>query len=281
MRDVIVNADDFGLCTGVIDGILYGLRRGIITSASLMTTVRKSGEAVLAATAQPRLDAGLHLCFTEGYPVIPPSYVPSLVNETGRFLTPEEWLSTGRRPDIEELAVELRGQLNLAKQAKLPISHVDVHHSFAYTMPDVFRLLVELAAENGVAMRYPFGEGWQTMLGQGVAAKISAAQAERAVTLYRGLVAEFGVPHPDRLVDAFPTLEQCTPEAFSAVLHGLGDGVSEILSHPGLEMGCRRYLGQRAAKRAAELRVLCHPAVRETLDREGIRLISFRDLRRG
>ncbi|HWI22219.1 MAG TPA: ChbG/HpnK family deacetylase [Baekduia sp.] len=60
-RGLIVNADDFGLSTGVNAGIIAAHERGIVTSASLMVDGRHASEAARYARTQGRLDLGLHI----------------------------------------------------------------------------------------------------------------------------------------------------------------------------------------------------------------------------
>lgn len=57
---LIVNADDFGLTTGVNHGIVQAHRRGIVTSTSLMVRRSAARDAARRAAAEPGLSVGLH-----------------------------------------------------------------------------------------------------------------------------------------------------------------------------------------------------------------------------
>jgi predicted glycoside hydrolase/deacetylase ChbG (UPF0249 family) len=61
MRYLIVNADDFGACSGVNRGIVEAHRRGIVTSASLMVERSGAPEAATLAAECPELGVGLHV----------------------------------------------------------------------------------------------------------------------------------------------------------------------------------------------------------------------------
>jgi predicted glycoside hydrolase/deacetylase ChbG (UPF0249 family) len=70
------------------------------------------------------------------------------------------------------------------------------------------------------------------------------------------------------------------PEAISVdglirILTGLSPGFTELSCHPGADQDMDSMYGE---ERAMEVRTLCHPRVRETLDRGGIRLCTFRDI---
>jgi predicted glycoside hydrolase/deacetylase ChbG (UPF0249 family) len=59
-RHLIVNADDFGLTSGINRGIIEAHEHGIVTSASLMVRYATAKEAAAYARAHPRLSVGLH-----------------------------------------------------------------------------------------------------------------------------------------------------------------------------------------------------------------------------
>jgi len=65
MRYLVVNADDFGACSGVNHGIMEAHRRGIVTSASLMVGMPGSEEAADLARECPDLGVGLHATFED------------------------------------------------------------------------------------------------------------------------------------------------------------------------------------------------------------------------
>lgn len=60
MRYLVVNADDFGACSGVNRAVIETHRRGIVTSASLMVDAQAAEEAAALARVHPSLSVGLH-----------------------------------------------------------------------------------------------------------------------------------------------------------------------------------------------------------------------------
>jgi predicted glycoside hydrolase/deacetylase ChbG (UPF0249 family) len=60
-RTLIVNADDFGLTSGVNAGIARAHEEGILTSASLMVRWPAAAEAAAYAARTPGLSVGLHV----------------------------------------------------------------------------------------------------------------------------------------------------------------------------------------------------------------------------
>ena len=60
MKNLIVNADDFGASAGVNRGILECHNRGVVTSTSLMVTGHAVRQAVSMSRDHPELSIGLH-----------------------------------------------------------------------------------------------------------------------------------------------------------------------------------------------------------------------------
>jgi hypothetical protein len=280
MRRLIVNADDFGSCRGSVDGIVHGHRHGIVTSTSFMAGMPAAARAIEAARSCPGLDVGVHLTFTEGRPVLPAAEVASLTDDRGRFLTSRAWLASRRQPNPLELEREFRAQIGRAVAAGLAPSHLDLHTNIGYLLEGVFPLTVRLAAELGLAIRFPFGEGWERMGAAASAATgLPMARMAEMVDACRKLVAAAGVAHPDRLVDAFAGPSARSGESLARQIAGLGEGTSEILAHPSFVRGSLLTLGPWAVRRAAELAALCSPEARQALRDGGLELVSFRGLK--
>ena len=68
IRRLIVNADDFGLTSGVSEGILAAHRHGIVTSTTVLVT-SSIGSDHLARARDSELGIGLHVNLTLGRPL--------------------------------------------------------------------------------------------------------------------------------------------------------------------------------------------------------------------
>jgi len=110
MRQLIVNADDFGLTEEVSRGILDANRKGIVTSTTLMANGPAFDTAV-ALSRVPQLGIGVHLNLTEGASVSPAWRIRSLVDRKGRLHLSPGRLLLGiltRQVDLAEVEIELR-----------------------------------------------------------------------------------------------------------------------------------------------------------------------------
>ena len=85
MKQLIFNADDFGMTRGVNEGIVRARRDGVLTSATLMANGLAFEDAVKRAFENPKLGIGCHLVLVGGKPVAPAENVPSLVDSQGNL----------------------------------------------------------------------------------------------------------------------------------------------------------------------------------------------------
>src|SRR6266576_590295 len=84
LRRLVVNADDLGLTAGTNDGIFDAHELGILTSASLFANAPATADAIRRARSHPSLGLGAHLALVDSIPVLPPTEVPTLVEDDGR-----------------------------------------------------------------------------------------------------------------------------------------------------------------------------------------------------
>src|SRR5271163_4003355 len=85
MKDLILNADDFGYTKGINEGIIRGHRDGILTSTTLMANGPAFDDAVKLANANLTLGVGCHLVLIGGKCVARTEDVASLVDADGNL----------------------------------------------------------------------------------------------------------------------------------------------------------------------------------------------------
>ena len=113
MRQLIVNADDFGLTEAVSSGILDAHRNGIVTSTTLMANGEAFDAAVAMSRRAPRLGIGVHLNLTSGKPVSPAQRIPSLIDRRGRLHWSRRPLAAGY-PDAAGRSCRYRNRASAA-----------------------------------------------------------------------------------------------------------------------------------------------------------------------
>ena len=249
MKSLIVNADDFGLTTGVSRGILEAHHRGIVTSTTLLAN-RPIPEDLLAELKASPLGVGLHLNLTHGAPISPADEVPSLVDGEGKLIRDAGKVAVAARP--EEAALELRAQaaMFVRLMGRTP-THLDSHHHVGRHSP-ILECLLDLAEELGIPMRSQDAEVRR------------AARSRELKT-------------PDHFFGDSGAEPYWSSKRVLAQLLALPDGVSEFMTHPGrfdAELAYSRYGRQREV----EFRALTDPAVKEAVTARGIRLCHFGEI---
>jgi predicted glycoside hydrolase/deacetylase ChbG (UPF0249 family) len=265
-RLLIVNADDYGHTPGVSAGIRQAHLEGIVTTATVLANRPGALDEVRRAQDEtPHLGLGIHLNLTSGRPCNPPERIPSLVDAEGLFHRPEVHLAQPKGVERDQAEIEWRAQIETFLQSGSLLDHLDSHHHIAASSPDLWELCLDLAREYGCAVRLP------------VLPEPDPPEAVRLFTFDEAMqsLSYKDVPHPDAFVEHFYG-DQATLENLRSILLSLGPGVSELMTHPG--QGDQELLSTSvyAREREAELTLLTDPGVRQTIEREGILLTTFR-----
>ncbi|NDQ55864.1 MAG: ChbG/HpnK family deacetylase [Acidipila sp.] len=290
IKQLIVNADDFGMAEGVNRAILEAHDRGIVTSASLLAGGAAFASAVAMAREAPGLGVGVHLNLTEGRPCADPAHVCALLTPQGFFFPGASRLASRllrSRVLLPQIEIEFRAQIEKVRDAGIEPSHLD-GHQHVHMWPSIFALAARLADEYRIPgmrcsreRRAPVqgllrrkGSAGSKILkqyGVGVALGLLAVGARK--TLRRA-----GVAAPDYFygVSATGFLDAATLEA---ILRDLPEGVSELMCHPGYTDEALRASATRlVAQREAELEALTRPEIRNLARELGIQLVNYREL---
>ena len=239
MKKLIVNADDFGLHPLINAGIIKGFQEGFITSTSLMTSAPFWQEAVELAQQNPTLGIGVHLTLVGSVPpVLPAEQVRSLLDADGLFLP--DYVAFAKRfytggVRRSELEAELRAQLERALAAGVNLTHVD-SHQHTHVLPGVNALVLKLCCEYNIRRvripkeGYTFTGGYSTGLGRMVGRSGLSLCADMAAVRADSL----GLRHPQHFFGMLAG-GHLNAGLIANILRQLPDGVSEIMTHPGLD----------------------------------------------
>ncbi len=287
MKELILNADDFGLTQGVNEGIVRAHRDGILTSATLMATASAFADAVERAKAHPKLGVGCHLVLTGGLAAAPPSQIPSLADKNGRL--PESLAALVYRVSsgavrTREMEIELRAQIEKIRRAGIEPTHVDTH-KHTHVHPRVMRAVGKVTQELGIKrIRNPIEnlrDSWRTARREHVplVKNMAASAAVCSVAAqFRRLAAQYGLRSPDHFLGLAIT-GGTGAVALRRLIEELADGRTEIMLHPGLYDRDLQETGSRLQQhRETELNGLLAPEVRQAVIENQIRLISYREL---
>lgn len=280
MPKLIVNADDLGRSTGINRGILEAHQKGIVTSTSAMVNypAAEHGIALLLEQA-PFMGIGLHLTLTSGRPVCDPAEVPTLVDDDGRFYPPAALAPVAMRWAAEEVERELRAQFARfqALAGRRP-DHLDSHHGATYIFPAALRVMLSLAREYNLPIRRgDYGEHALETARDWLLASLPPMQARAVAEEVHGILAQYrDIRYPDRMVSSFYDRRAILGELLTILTTLPPTGVTELMCHPGYADGLDSPYN---VQREQELKWLTYPATHEVVVAEGIRLMTFAELR--
>lgn len=261
MSRLIVNADDFGLTSGVNRAIIELHRAGVLTSATLMANAAATAEAVVLARATPTLGVGCHVVLVDGTPALAPHQISSLTGARTGQLHPTLGAFLQRlltdRIRSSEIEGEARAQIAQLQSQGLHLTHIDTH-KHTHMFPGVLRPLLRAARACGVrAVRNPFEPAWSQSATPGAPWMrcMQVALLRRLTPAFRRIVAEEGFTTTDGSIGvlATGTLDARTVSSLAAALP---EGIFELVSHPGyndadLARAHTRLLGSREAEQRA------------------------------
>jgi len=235
---LIVNADDLGLSEAVNEGILQVVRAGTATAVALL--VNPPHEADLRPFLEAGVSLGLHLNLTRGRPCLPAAKIPALVDETGQFLSAREQMLA--RLEEPQARAELTAQLErFQEMAGQPPEQVSFHKHLHVLDERVWAMVMQLAREAGAWLR-----------------TVDAPTRRRCRA--------GGVATTDHFLGGVQPAPYWTLERLQEELGRVGEGVTELMCHPGKcrgpveglsyvaerEVECRTFTSAEARRRLAD-----------------------------
>ncbi len=275
---LIVNADDYGLTTGVSRAILQAHNDGVVTSTSVLTLAPGFERTASWLLDAPELGVGAHLAAVgEDPPLLDSSEIPTLVDARGKL-----WLSwrqflprmAAGRIDPDDVRREFAAQLELLASLGIAVDHLDTHQNL-HLWPAVRDIVLDLGEQHGIkAVRIT------RSVGSGPVARVvrQLSRSMERIARRRG----WSFPQDSAGFDEAGALEL---GAMIAALDRFGDSgapSAEIATHPG-EAGdpdllryCWRDRG--GYRWGDELAALCSRTMRVAVEEMGFRLGTFGDL---
>lgn len=247
-RQVIINADDFGLSPAINEGIIRAYHAGGITSTSMMVNMPGFDHAVRSARSLPHFGIGLHFNLTYGRPVSDPASVPSLVRPDGTF---HNGMSVFVRDSID-IARELDAQWDRFEGTSLYPAHLDSHHLLHQNDPLIYKIMAEKAIRENIPLR--------------------RSQIVHSIP---------DVPNP-RMSDTILLDTYGDNDGLQRLLHhllSLPEGITEIVCHPGYVDDVLRGISEWTDIREHELSVFVSEEITRTMQVLGIVPISYKAMK--
>lgn len=257
---LIIRVDDMGCSHATNTAIIKTFETGIATSVEVMVPAPWFPEAVQILREHPEWDAGIHLVLTSEWTNVkwrPLTYAPSLTDSMGYFY-PILWPNARfgekralREHDwkLAEVEQEFRAQIELAKREIPRLSHMSAHMGCTSLSEEVKLLVQKLGKEYGLDI---FLEDYNVQPLR--AWRDNKISAEEKIAIF---------------IELLEALEAGT---YMFLDHPAEGGAEmEAIHHPGYE-----YVSM---DRDGVLQVLTNPQVKATIEKRGIQLISYKDLK--
>lgn len=258
MKQLVINADDFGFTRDVNAGIVHAHREGVLTATTLMANGNAFDDAVRLAAENPSLDVGCHLVLVQGVSLLDGrplarNWREVLTRVAGNRLHPYE---------------ELRAQVERIVGSGLRPTHLD-SHKHTHVLPSVFRAVLRLAREFEIPwVRLPMDPTTRHI----------GPMLRRLESIYRSTAAASQVRFTDRFL-GFRLTGTLDESSLLPALEQVGEGSTELMCHPGyLTAELNAAPTRLKESRLRELEALTSARVREFMDARSIRLATFADL---
>ena len=271
---LIIHADDVGVSHSQTKATFDAMKKGLVTSTSMMVPTGWSAEVGEMAKEMPDADIGIHITLTNEWhnfnwgPEAGRMAVPGLANEKGNMYPDCAQVTENASP--EEVEKEIRAQIKAANQMGITPSHLDSHMGcIFYGRPEYLKSYLKIAQELNIP----------AMINQQMVDGIIKPNS----SLFEGINVNM-FPIVDQLFMAEPNDYNTGMEAFyTKSLNNLTSGLNVILVHLAFddeEMNAvtKGHDTYHAPWRQADYDFFTSEKARELLNKNNVKLVTWREV---
>lgn len=267
---LIVHADDLGVAHSVNTASIKAYKMKGISSGSIMVPCAWFPEIADFAKNHPEQDIGIHLTLTAEWDqykwdgVLPSSEIPSLINEDGYFYSSAA--DVIQHADPVEVEKEIRAQIDRALAFGIKPTHIDNHMGPLFMDKELLKIYIKVGKEYNLPILIPSN--------------------------YMGLYAMMGVQEyfeeDQVLAYAYMKMENSPSDEwnvfYNQVLENIQPGLNELIVHLAVDDAEMQAIAAGhpdygSLWRQNDLDYLVSDEFREMIEKNGIRLIGWREIR--
>ena len=263
VKEIIINADDFGMSRAFNYGVVEAFRNGCVSSTSIMINQEAARHAISLLKEVPDLYVGLHVNLTTGSPVSEPKTVPSLVKPDGTYIGSKDFKTHKKQFSYDDAYTETKAQVNKYKELfGFYPTHIEPHSAMDENSA---KALLDVAHEYGIHAGVPY---------KGHFVQPSENEYEQ-VEYPADLAGKYG-----DIINRGVRPEDFFEDAFDILKNKENGKVTELHFHPGF---VDQYIVDHSTlvlPRVTDLNTLCSRSLAGWLEDNEIKLTNFGDLKK-
>ncbi|UTW63891.1 polysaccharide deacetylase family protein [bacterium SCSIO 12741] len=308
-RVIILHVDDAGMSYDSNEGTKKAIKDGASTSCSVMMPCPWAPGFINWLKENQDVDAGLHLTLNSEWdnyrwgPVAGKSAVPTLCDDMGYL-----WPSTGQaiqNGNPEEVKIEIRAQLQKAREMGFEPSHIDAHMGTIFAREDFMNHFVALGMENHIPVMFPCGHNTyfkNFLREQGKFRLMAMGQYQEGMDIPLPMTDEqsaqmgellwgaglpviddmhnqsYDWPYPEDMEMTDENILEYRKNKYKEVVKNAKPGVTMIIMHCTEPTAAFADITESIHVRKGDFLVMTDPDFQQFLKDEGVILTTFKDL---
>jgi hypothetical protein len=279
-RVLVIQAEDLGMAHSIDKASFEALEKGWVTSAGVLVPGPWFPEVLRWSRSHPNADLGIRLDLNADWSSYRWRPISRLQKESG-LTDPGGYLSSSsaavaQHSTAEEVEGELRAQIDMAKRAGIPVTHLDNHMRTMMITPRLFQSYWKMGQEYGLPIMVPN----QLVKTRGVATQ------KPGIYNFGEIEVDLASLPVDREIEIMPGLaKQDWLSAYEKTLDALPPGVYLLSVHLGydddeLQAMTWDHPNWGAQWRQNDLDVVSNPEFQKFLKDKGFILVGWKDLQK-